>query len=34
MNTNDKPKMSVAKIRELIGLNFDSRQYFFAKADE
>ena len=34
MNTNDKPKISVAKIRELIGLNFDSRQYFFAKADE
>src|ERR1700704_171839 len=29
-----QPKLSAERIRELIDLNPDSRQYFFAKADE
>jgi hypothetical protein len=32
--STQKPKFSVEKIREIISLNFDARQYFFSKADE
>jgi hypothetical protein len=33
-NTGQKTRFTAARVRELIRLNFDSRQYFYAKADE
>lgn len=34
MTNNTYPKRDPEKIKELISLNFDSRQYFFSKADK
>lgn len=34
MDKESQPKLSTKKVQELIGLNFDARQYFFTKADE
>jgi hypothetical protein len=34
MKNDSTSKLKADKVRELISLNFDSRQYFFAKADE
>lgn len=34
MRAKKSLQLDVAKVKELIGLNFDSRQYFYTKADE
>ncbi|MBI1833351.1 MAG: hypothetical protein HYR90_00850 [Candidatus Andersenbacteria bacterium] len=34
MNKKSQSQSKAEKVRELIGLNFDARQYFFTKADE
>ena len=34
MNNQHPIQPNLEKIRELIGLNFDARQYFFTKVDE
>ncbi len=34
MTIKKSSQLDVAKVKEIIGLNFDSRQYFYAKADE